>query len=161
LTSTFDGNLTLTMMDLIPDGQYFVPSCNNILELPIDILELICRRYLDTCSNTCLGLTCKAFFNITEHLYPFQVSLYTRTLPSRKCLGHLLTQWMAPKYTFDHSWGKFKLKRHYVKDEADIERRWKEKESWPRIRLSMDGMGAIIAYRAKRRGFEDREHRLP
>jgi hypothetical protein len=68
---------------------------------------------------------------------------------------------MAPKYTFDHSWGKFKLKRHYVKDEADIERRWKEKESWPRIRLSMDGMGAIIAYRAKRRGFEDREHRLP
>jgi hypothetical protein len=144
-----------------PDPEEPVPGGTQLLDLPIDILEMLCRRYLDICSNTCLGLTCKAFFNITEHLYPFQVSLYTRTLPTWRCLGNLLTQWMAPKYSFDHSWGRFKLKRHYIKDESEIERRWKEKESWPRIRLAMDGMGAVVAYRAKRKGFEEMEHRLP
>jgi hypothetical protein len=142
------------------DPERPVPGGTHLLDLPVDILELLCQNYLDICSNTCLGLTCKSFFNITEHLYPFQVSLYTRTLPTRKCLGHLLTQWMSPKYSFDHSWGRFKLKRHYIKDEAEIERRWKEKESWPRIRLVMDGMGATVAYRAKRKGFEEMEHRF-
>jgi hypothetical protein len=68
---------------------------------------------------------------------------------------------MAPKYTFDHSWGIFRLKRHYIKNEADIERRWREKESWPRIRIFRDGMGAIVAFRAKRMGFEEMEARLP
>ena len=145
----------------IPNPQEPKIGGLQLLDLPLDIIEHICRRYLDICSSTCLGLTCKAFFNITEHLHPFQVNLYTRTLPSRKCLGQLLTQWMAPKYSFDHSWGKYKLKRYHVKDELEIERRWKEKETWPRIRLIMDGMGAVVAYRAKRRGFEEMEHRLP
>ena len=144
----------------IPNPRVPKPGRIQLLGLPADIIYFICRC-LDICSSTCLGLTCKAFFNITEHLYPFQANLYTRTLPSRKCLGQLLTQWMAPKYSFDHSWGKYRLKRHYVKDEAEVERRWKEKETWQRIRLVMDDNGAVVAYRAKRRGFEEREQRLP
>lgn len=143
-----------------PNPEEPIPGSMRLLDLPIDILTMICR-YLDICSNTCLGLTCKAFFNITEDMYPFQVSLDIRTLSSQKCLGHLLTQWMAPKYAFDHSWGRYKLKRHSVNDEADIERKWKEKESRPRICLMMDGMGATVPFRAKRKGFEDMEHRLP
>jgi hypothetical protein len=63
---------------------------------------------------------------------------------------------MEPKYSFDHSWGKFLLKKHYLMDEAAIERKWREKESWPKIRLTpIDKMGASVAYRAsiKRTGF--------
>jgi hypothetical protein len=133
----------------------------HILDLPPELLEMICKQHLDLCSNTCLGLTCKTFFNITEDLAPFQVNLHMRTplsttLPRRWCLGHLLTSWMEPKYSFDHSWGKFLLKRHYLMNDAAIERKWREKESWPKIRLTpIDKMGATVAYRAsiKRTGF--------
>jgi hypothetical protein len=63
---------------------------------------------------------------------------------------------MAPKYSFDHSWGKFLLKKHYLNDDAEVERKWHEKESWPKIRLTaVDRMGASVAYRvsSKRNGF--------
>lgn len=150
--------VSITAAKPVPDPKRVVQGGIHILDLPVDILEIICR-YLDICTSTCLGLTCKPFFNITEHLHPFHVSLYTRTLPSRKCLGQLLTVWMAPKYAFNHSWGKFLLKRHYVKDEGEIERRWREKETWPRIRLTIDNMGAVVAYRAKRKGFEELRYR--
>jgi len=153
VTLETDGKVSITVAGVIPDADSPKPRGRNIFDLPTEILELICRQYLDICSNTCLGLTCKAFFNITEHLHPFQVSLFMRTLPSRKCLGHLLTEWMAPKYTFDHSWGKFLPKRQFVKNEDEIDRKWREKEAWPKIRLQMDKMGATVAYKSKRKGF--------
>jgi len=71
----------------------------------------------------------------------------------KKCLGHLLTDWMAPKYSFDHSWGKFLLKKYYLNDEKEIERLWKRKESWKRIRLVVDKFGAAVAYERMKRGF--------
>ncbi|KAH7364770.1 hypothetical protein BKA65DRAFT_546637 [Rhexocercosporidium sp. MPI-PUGE-AT-0058] len=138
---------------ILPDESTATASRIHILDLPIELIEMLCREYLDICSNTCLGLTCKTFFNMTEHINPFQVNLHMRT--SGICLGRLLTTWMAPKYSFNHSWGKFLLKRHYNNDEAEVERRWKEKEQWKKIRLSMDSMGYSVAYesRSKRRGF--------
>lgn len=126
----------------------------HILDLPVELIELLCVQYLDTVTCTCLGLTCHPLFNITEHLYPYQVNLHMRTLgPDKRCLGHLLTDWMAPKYSFDHSWGKFLPKRYYLHDEAEIERRWRQKESWMRIRLIADKNGAAVAYEKKRHGF--------
>ncbi|KAH9215543.1 hypothetical protein DL95DRAFT_523218 [Leptodontidium sp. 2 PMI_412] len=138
---------------ILPDASTATASRIHLLDLPIELVEMICREYLDICSNTCLGLTCKILFNMTEHINPFQVNLHMRT--SGICLGRLLTTWMAPKYSFNHSWGKFLLKRHYIDDEAEVERKWKEKERWKKIRLSTDKMGASIAYqsRSKRRGF--------
>ncbi|CZR50354.1 uncharacterized protein PAC_00226 [Phialocephala subalpina] len=126
----------------------------HILDLPVELIELLCVQYLDTVTCTCLGLTCHPLFNITEHLYPYQVNLHMRTLgPDKKCLGHLLTDWMAPKYSFDHSWGKFLPKRYYLNDEVEVERRWRQKESWRRIRTIADKNGAAIAYERTRHGF--------
>ncbi|KUJ18687.1 uncharacterized protein LY89DRAFT_683592 [Mollisia scopiformis] len=124
----------------------------HLLDLPIEILELLCTDYLDTVTCTCFGLACKAFFEITEHLYPWQVNLHMRSR-DKKCLGHLLTDWMAPKYSFDHAWGKFLLKKHYLSDEKEIERQWKKKESWRRIRIVVDKFGAAVAYESTRKGF--------
>jgi hypothetical protein len=128
----------------------------SILDLPPELILLIFKR-LDICASVCLGLTCKALFNYNEHLHPFQVSLHMRTQPtedikSKKCLGHLLTEWMKPKYTFDHSWGKFLQKKHYKDDPEEVERRWKEKETWPRIRIVADKGGALIAFKSNTRG---------
>lgn len=129
------------------------PEICHFLNLPIEIIESICRQYIDITTATCLGLTCKSFFNITEHLYPFQINLHMRTKGTdRKCLGHLLTSWMAPKYSFDHSWGKFLLKRYGRKDE-DIDNKWREKEGWTRIGLQRDRLGACIAYKCAKGGF--------
>ncbi|KAE8442824.1 hypothetical protein EG329_002796 [Mollisiaceae sp. DMI_Dod_QoI] len=126
----------------------------SLVDLPPELLELLCTEYLDTVTCTSLGLTCKAIFNITEHLYPHQVNLHMRTSgPDKKCLGHLLTDWMAPMYAFDHSWGKFLRKKHYLNNEAIIERRWGEKESWIRIKLVVDKYGAAVAYESSRGGF--------
>lgn len=69
------------------------------------------------------------------------------TKPNKICLGRLLTDWMAPKYAFDHSWGKFCLKRWYVNNEKEIEAKWREKESWTMIRVTRDNMGAMVAYK--------------
>jgi hypothetical protein len=159
LDTTFSANVTTS--SIATSQPTTKESRVHILDLPPELLEMICKKHLDLCSNTCLGLTCKTFFNITEDLAPFQVNLHARTpisttLPRRWCLGHLLTSWMEPKYSFDHSWGKFLLKKHYLMDEAAIERKWREKESWPKIRLTpIDKMGASVAYRAsiKRTGF--------
>ncbi len=130
------------------------PTKCYILDLPIEILESICREYIDTTTATCLGLTCHSFFNITEHIYPYQVNLHMRTKgTNRKCLGHLLTDWMLPKYSFDHSWGKFLLKRHWRMDEDVVDRKWREKEGWRRIRLVPDKLGAVVAYEGSRGGF--------
>ncbi|KAG4432923.1 hypothetical protein IFR05_011594 [Cadophora sp. M221] len=138
---------------VLPDASTAAASRIHLLDLPIELVEMICREYVDICSNTCLGLTCKILFNMTEHINPFQVNLHMRT--AGVCLGHLLTTWMAPKYSFNHAWGKFLLKRHYISDEAEVDRKWKEKERWKKIKLSMDTMGAIIAYECKktRRGY--------
>ncbi|KAH7419663.1 hypothetical protein BKA64DRAFT_716108 [Cadophora sp. MPI-SDFR-AT-0126] len=138
---------------ILPDESTAWMSRIHLLDLPVEVIELLCRLYLDVCSNVCLGLTCRTLFNITEHIHPYQVSLHMRT--SRKCLGHLLTEWMAPKYSFDHSWGKFLLKKSFLRNEDAIEMQWKRKESWRYIRLAEDKAGAIVAYESdsKRRGY--------
>lgn len=126
----------------------------HILELPIELIESLCREYIDVVTATVLGLTCHSFFNITEHLYPYQVNLHMRTKGrDRKCLGHLLTDWMAPKYSFDHSWGIFRLHRYWRHDEDAVDKKWREKESWKRIKLVRDKIGAVVAYESQQRGF--------
>jgi hypothetical protein len=60
---------------------------------------------------------------------------------------------MAPKYSFDHSWGKFLLKRHWLMDEDAVDIKWREKERWKRIKLIPDKIGAVIAYESQTRGF--------
>lgn len=126
----------------------------HILELPIELIESLCREYIDVVTATALGLTCYSFFNITEHLYPYQVNLHMRTKgKNRKCLGHLLTDWMAPKYSFDHSWGIFRLHRQWRHDEDAVDKKWREKEGWKRIKLVRDKIGAVVAYESQQRGF--------
>lgn len=139
---------------VLPDASTTHTSRIHLLHLPSELLELICRDHLDITSNTCLGLTCWKLNNITEHLVPFAVNLHMRT--AGVCLGHLLTQWMEPMYVFDHSWGKFLTRRRYRdRGEREVERRWREKEGWRKIRLAMDREGACVAYesRSRRRGF--------
>lgn len=72
---------------------------------------------------------------------------------NNKCLGHLLTDWMAPKYSFNHAWGIFLPKKHYLNDEKEVERMWRRKESWKRICLVRDRYGAAVAYETKQKGF--------
>ncbi|KAL2060262.1 hypothetical protein VTL71DRAFT_9657 [Oculimacula yallundae] len=132
---------------VLPDESTTMMSRIHLLDLPIDLIELLIREYLDITSNTCLGLTCKALFPITEYHFPFSANLHMRTAGT--CLGHLLTTWMAPKYAFSHSWGKFLLKRAYKDDSAEIERKWKQKESWKKIRVLPDTAGAQVAYESE------------
>lgn len=138
---------------VLPDESTAWFSRIHLLDLPVELIEMFCRVYLDVCSNVCLGLTCRTLFNMTEHIHPYQVNLHMRT--SGKCLGHLLTRWMAPKYSFDHSWGKFVPKKIFLRNEEEIERQWSRKESWNNIRLAIDNVGATIAYESssKRKGF--------
>lgn len=60
---------------------------------------------------------------------------------------------MAPKYSFDHSWGVFLLTREWRRDEEVVEKRWREKEGWRRIKLIKDKIGAVVAYESLTRGF--------
>ncbi|KAK0108582.1 hypothetical protein ONS95_003379 [Cadophora gregata] len=138
---------------ILPDESTAWMSKIHLLDLPVELVDMFCRVYLDVCSNTCLGLTCRTLFNMTEHIHPYQVSLHMRT--SGKCLGHLLTGWMAPKYSFDHAWGKFLPKKMFLRNDEAIEREWRRKESWRNIRLAVDNAGAIVAYESssKRKGF--------
>ncbi|PVH69985.1 hypothetical protein DL98DRAFT_661385 [Cadophora sp. DSE1049] len=138
---------------ILPDESTAWISRIHLLDLPVELIEMLCRLYLDVCSNVCLGLTCRTLFNMTEHIHPYQVNLHMRT--SGKCLGHLLTDWMAPKYSFDHSWGKFLLKKSFMRNEDAIETQWRRKESWNNIRLAVDNAGAVVAYESdsKRRGY--------
>ncbi|CZT11241.1 uncharacterized protein RAG0_15438 [Rhynchosporium agropyri] len=144
---------------VLPDESTAIASKTHLTDLPIEILEHLCKSYLDVCSGTCLGLTSKGLFNITEYLHPFQPNLHMRsgriyrgelvTTITPVCLGHLLTTWMAPKYTFNHAWGKFLLKKAYINNAAEVERKWKMKANWRWIRLSVDAMGACVAYEGR------------
>jgi hypothetical protein len=59
---------------------------------------------------------------------------------------------MLPKYTFDHSWGKF-LRRKYYVDPREVEAKWKRKERFDRIRLQVDRYGAAVAYDSDSDGY--------
>ncbi|OWP06712.1 hypothetical protein B2J93_5191 [Marssonina coronariae] len=125
-------------------------SSINFGELPLDIIAMISRDYLDTCSKVCLGLTCKTMRNVLVDFTPAKVNLHLRT--SGVCLGRLLTTWMQRGgYTFDHSWCTFRKTRSYEGQMAkeQIERRWMMKESWKTISFVRDSMGSRVAFGCK------------
>ena len=129
---------TLALAKDLPKGIY---------KIPYSIYRHICKNYLDHCSRICLALTCRGLYRSTWHVHPSRLSLYSWTMPSRLCLGQLLEDWMAPKYSFDHSRGIFRLKKHYLNNEEDVTRKWREIQSWPDIGITVDSAGAVIAYR--------------
>lgn len=62
---------------------------------------------------------------------------------------------MAPKYSFDHSWGVFLLAKEWKgrRGKREVEEKWREKEGWNRIALVRDKIGAVVAYESQTRGF--------